>query len=141
MLPVRHIHPSRFLDLFFEEDFVFPTIHNPFEDSDYKCPIHDIIENDKEFIVEAMIAGVKKEDISIEVEKNKLRIKAERKETKDLKYNRKESFTGIYRRSFIMPDNVNVDNITATMVDGVLTVTVPKLETEPNPIKKKIEIK
>jgi HSP20 family protein len=141
MPTVRHIHPSKFLNLFFDEDFEFPTIHNPFEHSDYECPIHDIIENDKEFVVEAMMAGVKKEDISVEVEKNKLRIKAERKEVKDQKYNRKESFTGIYRRSIIMPDNADVDNITATMTDGVLTVTIPKLATEPTPVKKQIEIK
>jgi HSP20 family protein len=114
---------------------------NPFKDTSIQCPIHDVIENDKEFIVEAMLAGIKKEDVSVKVDNDLLTIKAVRNEVKDLKYNRKESFTGTYKRSFILPDLADVDNISATMEDGVLKVIVPKLEKEPDSLKKEIEIK
>ena len=140
MLPIRRIYPStRLLDAFFDDLFESPAFSIP--DLSIQCPIHDVIENDKEFIIEAMLAGIKKEDVSVKVEKDMLTIKAERKEIKDLKYNRKESFTGKYRRSFILPDNADVDNVDASLVDGVLTVTVPKLEKEIKPAKKVIEIK
>lgn len=136
MLPIRRIYPaSNLLDIF--DDFF--TI-NPFEDTSIKCPIHDVIENEKEYVVEAMLAGVKKEDVIVDVNERRLSIEAVRNEVKDLKYNRKESFTGTYKRSFILPDNADADNITATLEDGVLTVNIPKLE-EPKKTKKKIEIK
>lgn len=136
MLPIRRIYPaSNLLDIF--DDFF--TI-NPFEDTSIKCPIHDVIENEKEYVVEAMLAGIKKEDVIVDVNERRLSIEAVRNEVKDLKYNRKESFTGTYKRSFILPDNADADNITATLEDGVLTVNIPKLE-EPKKTKKKIEIK
>ena len=137
MLPtIRRIYPaSNLLDIF--DDFF--TI-NPFEDTLIKCPIHDVIENEKEYIVEAMLAGVKKEDVVVDVNERRLSIEAVRNEVKDLKYNRKESFTGTYKRSFILPDNADADNITANMEDGVLTVNIPKLD-QPKETKKKIEIK
>ena len=144
MLPIRRTiyKPSLFSD--FDELFdaigFFDKAFNPFEDSSIKCPIHDVIENEKEYVVEAMLAGVKKEDVTVDVNERRLSIEAVRNEVKDLKYNRKESFTGTYKRSFILPDNADADNITANMEDGVLTVNIPKLE-EAKKTKKKIEIK
>ena len=138
MLPIirRTYAPSLFtIDLL---DELFDM--NPFGDDSIKCPIHDVIENEKEFVIEAMLAGVKNEDVLVDVNERRLSIEAVRKEVKDLKYNRKESFTGKYKRSFILPDIADADNITADLVDGVLTVKVPKLD-EPKQTKKKIEIK
>jgi len=89
-------------------------------------PVHDIIENDNEFIVDLMLVGVKKEDTSIDVDGDLLTITAERKEVKDLKYNRKESFTGKYERSFKLPETIDKNNIVASFTNGVLTVTIPK---------------
>lgn len=141
MLPIRRIYasPNLFhfnLDLL---DNLFDV--SVFDDAIDKCPIHDIIENSKEYIIEAMMAGVKKEDVSIELEDKELRIAAERKEIKDLKYNRKESFTGFYKRLFILPDNANSDNISATLENGILRIVVPKHTEAQKPIKKQIEIK
>ena len=143
MLPIKHsiYKPSLFSD--FNEVFdaigFFDKSFNPFEDSSIKCPIHDVIENEKEYVIEAMLAGVKKEDVVVDINERRLSIEAVRKESKDLKYNRKESFTGTYKRSFILPDDADADNIDAIMEDGVLTVKIPKLG-KPR-TKKKIEIK
>lgn len=139
MLPIKRSHYlPNFLEDFFDNDdfFKFPAFNF---DSSIQCPIHDVIENEKEFIVEAMLAGIKKEDVLVDVNARRLSIEATRKEVKDLKYNRKESFTGKYKRSFILPDNADADNITASMEDGVLTVIIPKLD-NPKEAKKKIEI-
>ena len=138
MLPIirRTYAPSLFtIDLL---DELFDM--NPFGDGSIKCPIHDVIENEKEFVIEAMLAGIKKEDVIVDINERRLSIEAVRKEVKDLKYNRKESFTGKYKRSFILPDIADADNISASLEDGVLTVTIPKLG-EPKVTKKKIEIR
>jgi len=137
MLAIRRNYPSiNLLDSLFEDFFNFPTT-----DSLMKTPIHDIIENDKEFQVELLLAGVKKEDISIDVEKDMLIIKAERKEVKDIQYNRKETYFGKYERSFKLPDNVDIKNIDASLNDGILKLIIPKIEVDAKALKKAIEIK
>jgi HSP20 family protein len=139
MLQSRYPRPSvTLLDVLFDFDDLFET---PKTNSSVKTPIHDVIENDKEFQVEMLLAGVKKDDISIDVNDDVLKIKAERKETKDLKYNRKESYFGKYERSFILSENIKKDNITATFTDGILKIIVPKHNSDSNTTVKRIEIK
>jgi len=114
----------------------------PFEaPTSSKQPVHDIIENENEFIVNFHLAGVKKEDVTINTEKDELSIKAERKEIKDVKYNRKESYTGIYEKTFILPDTVDRNNIEASFTDGVLSVKIPKMKVNPKLSKSQITIK
>jgi len=123
--------PVLFRDLF-DDFFTFP-----FETPTIMQPIHDIIENDNEFLVKFHLAGIKKEDTSIDVDKNTLTIKAERKEVKDVKYNRKESFIGMYQKSFTLPETVDKDNIQASFEDGVLTTILPKIKKEEKKLSKK----
>ena len=113
----------------------------PMTNSTVKTPVHDVIENDNEYQVHLLLAGVKKEDINVDIEKDVLTIKAERKEEKDAKYNRKETFFGKYERSFVLPDDVDKEKIDASMVDGVLKLIVPKLVDKSKLSKKTIEIK
>lgn len=105
-----------------------------------KYPTHDVIENDNEFIVELELAGVKKEDIAINCENNELSIEAERNRDDNLKYNRKELYSGKFKKSFNLPDNVNTENINATLIDGILRLRIPKSVDE-NKKKKEIKIK
>lgn len=105
-----------------------------------KCPAHDVIENDDEYILEMELAGVKKDDISMETEDGVLTIETERKRDETLKYTRKEMYGGKYKRSFILPDNVSTEEIKASMSDGILTVIIPKTVDEAKK-KKQIEIK
>lgn len=131
-------HPSISLfESIFDDLFEFPRTVDP----DVKVPVHDVIENDKEYQIQMLLAGIKKENISIDVEKDILIIKAERKEVKDLKYNRKETYFGKYERKFTLPDNVDKENIGAELIDGILNVTVPKLTDNISKSKKAIEIK
>lgn len=110
------------------------------EENKFKTPVHDIIENDNEYLIEMLLAGVKKEDVSLEVEGDELTIKAERKENKDIKYNRKQSYFGKYKRMFVLPDEVNKENIDASLSDGVLSIKIPKAESK-KLIKSTIEVK
>jgi HSP20 family protein len=123
-------------DRFFDDEFFRFPIWN---DSTIRNPLHDVIETDKEYIVELALAGVKKENISINVEDDILSISAERKES-DQKYNKKQTFYGKYEKSFTLPESVDKENIRASFEDGILKLNIPKMEVEVKKNVKRIEI-
>ncbi|KAJ3686533.1 hypothetical protein LUZ61_015697 [Rhynchospora tenuis] len=90
--------------------------------------------------------GVHANEVKVQVEDNNLLvISGERKrpteEEKDGKYLRMERRMGKFMRKFPLPDNVNLDSITAEYKDGVLTVTVQRLP-PPEPKKPRlVEVK
>jgi HSP20 family protein len=134
MLEIRTYNktlPSKFLTSIFDDIFDVPATTT-------NKPIHDIIENDNEYVLELILAGMKKDNVSINVKNDELIIVAERKEINDLKYNRKQSYFGKYEKSFVLPENINSENINASMEDGILKIMIPKKES--NKTVKTIEI-
>ena len=107
----------------FDEIFKFP-----FDEDFVKYPNYNIIESDSEFQIDLELAGIKKENLSIKLENDILHISAERKENKDLKFNKKNIFYGKYEKMFTIPDYVNVENINANFNDGILSIKIPKDE-------------
>lgn len=92
-------------------------------------PSADIVENDNEYMIKADLPEVKKEDITIRVENGVLTLAGERrveKSTDSEKEHRREAFYGKFARSFSLPDDVDVDKISAESHDGVLKVHLPK---------------
>lgn len=89
---------------------------------------HDIIENENEYIVDYALAGFKKEDVSLNVEDNILTVKGQRKEKDDIKYNRKSTFFGEFKKSFTLPDGIDSEKIDASFRDGILSIVIPKNE-------------
>lgn len=88
-------------------------------------------EGDYAYHVEVDLPGVKKKDIHVEVKDNRLLISGERKEKKETKkdnYQRVESSYGKFERSFTLPAGVDGENVKASCEDGVLEVTLPKVE-------------
>ena len=90
----------------------------------------DIQEDGDNFVLEADLPGFKKEDIKVDIDDDILVIKAEHSEDKDEKndngdYIRRERYYGSYTRSFNVSE-INVDGITASYENGVLTLTMPK---------------
>jgi len=90
----------------------------------------DIQENEKEYIIEAEVPGVNREDINIDYKDQYLIIevntKKENEETKD-NYIRRERSQKSCRRTFLMADLQNT-NITAKLDNGVLKIFAPKVE-------------
>ena len=101
----------------------------------------DIKENDTAFILEAELPGYSKDEIHAEVKGGYLTITAEHKketEEKDDKYIRRERSYGSYKRTFGIK-GINGDAITASYKNGILSLTLPKLE-EKKPEAKQLEI-
>ena len=81
----------------------------------------------------AELPALKKKDVNVTVDSGILTIQGERKqqkEAKDEKVNRVESFYGSFTRSFGLPENVNTDAIRCESTDGLITVHVPKVQSE-----------
>lgn len=94
------------------------------------------------FHIDADLPGVKKEDIKIDFHDGVLTISGERnhkEEVKDEDYYKVETSFGKFQRSFTLPSDIDSENITASTNNGVLEVTVPKLEKKES--TKRIEIK
>ncbi len=101
-------------------------------------PSVDITEDDKEFLIKAELPGVKKEDISIDVNQGVVTLSGERKsETRDEKEHRIERFYGKFSRSFTLPENVNDTEIKAESREGMLYLHLPKTAVEKT---KKIQV-
>jgi HSP20 family protein len=93
------------------------------------APRVDVREEEGKFTVQADLPGVDSKDIHVTAEDGVLTIKGERKfEKKDSAggYERLERFEGTFQRRFVLPDNVNADEIKARHNNGVLEVSIPK---------------
>ena len=94
-------------------------------------PSCEVSESKEAFTFKFDMPGVKKEDVKIELDHNKLTVSAERREEKkseDTKFRMAEISYGSYERSFTLPSTVNDKNVDAKFADGVLTIVLPKAE-------------
>ena len=104
------------------------------------APTVDVYDRGGEFVIEAELPGVNEKDISVEVKENLLTISGERKredESRPGSYRDAERTFGKFRRSFALPDSVEVDNVNAKIMNGVLTVYLPKA---PKALTRKIAV-
>jgi len=109
---------NEFFSSFFENEF-----NNKIQ------PKENIIEKDDEYIIELLVPGIQKDDLSINIEENKLIIRhsLKSKEKEDyvnyikLGFN-KESFN----REFNLSKKIDISNISASFDNGILSVKLPK---------------
>ncbi len=94
-------------------------------------PRVDVVENADNVMMAAEIPGLEKDDIKIVVEDSLLKISGEKKsyfEDEQKGYVRRELKIGKFARSFNLPDYVDAEKIKADYKNGVLHVTLPKVE-------------
>jgi HSP20 family protein len=95
------------------------------------APSVDITEEDDKLVITAEIPGVDKKDVRINLHDNVLTIEGEKNRTVEEnqdKFYRCERSYGKFSRSFTLPSKVNAEKIEAAYKDGILTVTLPKVE-------------
>lgn len=108
-----------------------------------KLPAVNVAETAEGFQVEFAVPGFGKEDFKINVEKDVLTVSGEHKAEnleESKKYSRKEFSYSSFKRSFTLPETVDVNKIEANYKDGVLSLVVGKKEEE-KPVVKEISIK
>lgn len=112
----------------FNDDFDFF-----FNNTKSNSPAVNIREDEKNYQIEMALAGLSKEDVKIEIEKNILMISSETKkeESKELEgYNRKEFGFQSFCRNFTIPENADNEKISATFKNGILNIEIPKSKEE-----------
>ena len=154
-------NPSVFSDFFDDEFFtphdvlmdkifnkMFPStakeLGGPlFESRAY--PRVDIRETDTQFLVEAEIPGLTKEQVKVEIKDDNLVIRGEKRDEKqkDGKYNVREIKRSSFVRSFSLPlDVVDKNTVKAKFQNGILEISVNKIKPKepPKPEVKVIDI-
>jgi len=94
-------------------------------------PAVDIREKPNAFLIHADLPGISREDIELSVENNVLTIKGERKLEKRQENKgalRLERYCGSFSRSFTLPNNANLNKISAQCCNGVLEIEIPKMQ-------------
>ncbi len=127
------------LDRFWDDDFWK-------NNTESEAPALNVKENDKEFKLEISIPGYEKKDIKVNVDRNILTISANKEvknEEKDEneKILRQDFRVSSFYRSFTMPENVDSEKIQAEEKNGILCLTLPKMEKALENTQKSIEIK
>ena len=125
------------IDSFFNDDF---TPQKAMRSATFKV---DVIDEDKDYKVEAELPGFSKDEIDVDFEDGKLTISAEKNEevndeNKEKNYiHRERKSSKMMRRMFFK--DVDQENMTAKLEGGILEITIPKKADEKK--NKKIEIK
>jgi HSP20 family protein len=91
----------------------------------------DVYQTDENVIVKATVPGIKAEDIQISITGDTLTIRGEANEEKEeegAEYYLRERRSSKFARSITLPTSINADSAKAEFEDGVLLLTLPKIE-------------
>lgn len=103
----------------------------------------DIFQTDKDFYIQAAVAGVKPENLDISLENDMITIRGKRERLKEFDlpekdYFYQECYWGLFSRQIILPAPINASRIEATVKEGILTIKLPKVKKEET---RKVKIK
>src|SRR6202451_3407960 len=102
-------------------------------------PAVDVYEDDKKVVLKLELPGLEEKDLDVNVEKNTLTVKGERKfenEEKEENFHRIERRYGNFYRAFTLPTTVDTESVVASYNAGVLKVELTKKpEAQPKQIK------
>lgn len=111
------------------------TIH-----SRISTPPMNVWEDDRNYYIEAELPGFSMEDLNVMVLEDEVTIKGERKlaPREGVTYLRRERQAGSFSRTWTLPTAVKADEVEATLSNGVLLVTLPKID---KALPRKIEVR
>ena len=133
----------KLFDRFLENDF-YDWSNSNFSATNTTLPAVNVKEKKDAFEIEMSAPGLKKEDFNVELSNNVLTISCEKKEEAETKdedgrYTRREFIYQSFSRSFNLPETIDHEKIDAKYEDGILTLSIPKME-KLIPNSKRIEI-
>ena len=131
----------------------FPTMFNEFLNNDWlprmqsTAPAVNVKETGSEYTMEFAVPGIKKEFCRVNLnDEGNLEVTIEKKmehkeEEKKEHYLRREFSYSNYQQTYVLPEDVEKEQIAAKVDNGVLTITMPKKQKgEHNKVQRKIEI-
>lgn len=150
-LPLRQAEEHPFLALHREMNRMFDDF---FRGSDLSLldegrswgafsPSVDVREDEKQVTVKAELPGMDEKEIDVSLSSDGLTIKGEKKDEKEEKgkdYRYRETSYGSFHRLIPLPEGLNLEKVEARFKNGVLTVTLPRLEAAKTK-EKKIAVK
>lgn len=113
-----------------------------FKDSALFVPKLNVSSDDKEYLITLEAAGMEQKDLTVELKDKRLLIqgnKQEEEESKDKDFYRIERKFGTFQRVLALPEDANAEAIKASMKNGLLTIKIPRIESQIAD-SKKIEI-
>ena len=144
MLLARRNNEQNWLNNWFDDSF-FYTFLMPRVNA--TAPAVNVKENDKAYVMDIAAPGLKKEFVRMNVDQDgNLNVAIENKmehkqENKKEHYLRRELSYSNYEQTYVLPDDVDKDKISAKVNDGILEINMPKLAPqEINKTLKKINI-
>lgn len=101
----------------------------------------DMKEHPDSYVVVVDMPGLKRDQIKVQVEDNTLVVSGERRREREkdqgVRYIKMERRLGKYLKKFVLPEDADLEHISAVYQDGVLTVTIPKKTKKPDTKKPK----
>lgn len=134
---------DRVFDSFFSDFDRFPSLTNWDTSLTSFRPKINLSETDKEIKIEAELPGMDEKDIEVTLKNNTLILKGEKKyknEQKKDDYHYVESSYGSFTRAIELPEEIDQEKIEANFKNGLMSITIPKVE-KPQSTAKKIEVK
>lgn len=117
------------------------------EDYGAKIPPVNILENEDNFEIELAIPGYEKEEFTMDIDKNILRVSAKKvpnmeneKEEEERNFTRKEFGKYDFERAFNLPKSVAEEGVKASYENGILKFVLPKKEEALPKVKREINL-
>ena len=110
------------------------------------APAVNVKDTEKAYVMEVAVPGIKKEFCRVNIDDNgNLEVAIENKlehkeEHKKEHYLRREFSYSNYQQSYVLPDDVDRDKISAKVTDGVLEINLPKVVKEVQKVQRSIDV-
>lgn len=101
---------------------------SPFSEGELPVDVH---QSAGDIVIRAFVAGVRPDELSISISRDKVEIqgsRVEREQSTNPDYFTRELFWGSFSRTIVLPEEIDVDASTASAKDGLLTIILPKLD-------------
>jgi HSP20 family protein len=145
VMPYRPFGMSKWVDDLFESFVNRPLAGFDSREVMFSQPSVNVREEAEAYVVEVAAPGLTREDFHVEIENGYLSIRAEKERKEEQKeegkYTRREFNYASFQRSFLLPDTVKAQEITARYENGILNVHLPKAEEAKKTPVKTIEIR